>query len=75
MQEILKNGSEGEVHVANTIEDLIPHIKKSLLNPNVKYIKVFTKTVNAKVKFNAEEETRSMKDLLDKKDEEHFGKK
>ena len=75
MQEIMEDGSEGKAFVEDTIEDLVAHIKKSLLDPNVKYIKVFAKTVNAKVKFNAEEEIRSMKDLLDKKDEEHFGKK
>jgi len=36
MQEVFKNGTEGEVHVENTIEDLLPHIKKSLENPHVK---------------------------------------
>ena len=65
MQEVFKNGTEGEIHVENTIEDLVPHIRKSLLDPNVKYVKVFAKTVNAKVKFNAEEEKKNVKEKME----------
>jgi len=41
MQEVLKDGSEGKAFVENTIEELLPHIKKSLEDPKVKYVKVF----------------------------------
>jgi len=41
MQEIMKDGSEGKAFVENTIEELLPHIKKSLEDPKVKYVKVF----------------------------------
>ena len=82
MQEIMKDGSEGKTFVEDTIEGLIPHIKKSLEDPKVKYVKVFRAKklfaglrAKVEIKFTAEEEIRSMKDLLDKKDEEHFGKK
>lgn len=58
MQEVFKNGSEGEVHVENSLEELVPHIKKSLENPDVKYVKVFRgKNLEGKKKrFTAEEE-------------------
>lgn len=55
--------NQGETHVENTIEDLVPHIKKSLENPDVKYVKVFrakklSAGLRAKVEimFTAEEE-------------------
>lgn len=41
MQEVYQDGTMGETHVENTIEDLIPHIKKSLKNQNVAYVKIF----------------------------------
>ena len=41
MQEIYQNGTMGETHVEKTIEDLIPHIKKSLENQKVAYVKVY----------------------------------
>jgi len=41
MQEVMKDGSEGKTFVENTIEELLPHIKKSLEDPKVKYVKVF----------------------------------
>lgn len=77
MQEVFKNGSEGEVHVEDTIEDLVPHIKKSLEDPNVKFVKVFRGKkllVGVKMgyerKFTAEEEKRSPLDILVEKCEE-----
>lgn len=73
MQEVFKNGTEGEIHVENNIEELIPHIKKSLENPNVKYVKVFRgKTISCitskeEKKFTAEEEKKStVEQILDK---------
>jgi len=68
MQEIMKDGSEGEIHIADTIEDLVPHIKKSLEDPKVKFVKVFrAKIINCitdkeEKKFTAEEEKKSMMD-------------
>ncbi len=66
MQEVFKNGSEGEVHVENTLEELVPHIKKSLENPDVKYVKVFRGTTTKKEKrFTAEEEKKNILDEID----------
>jgi len=79
MQEIMKDGSEGKVHVEDTIEDLVPHIKKSLEDPNVKFVKVFRGAIFAgikkpstkeEVRFVAEEEKRSPLDILVEKCEE-----
>lgn len=41
MQEVYEDGSVGEVKTADTLEELLPMIKKSLANPRVKYVKVF----------------------------------
>ena len=41
MQEVKKDGSEGKCFVEDTIEDLVPHIKKSLDDPKVNFVKVF----------------------------------
>lgn len=87
MQEVFKNGSEGEVHVENTIEELVPHIKKSLENPDVKFVKVFRgKTLavglkkpgsKVKIKFAAEEKKKNVIDqILDEdKKRKRIGKK
>jgi len=71
MQEVFKNGSEGEIYAAETIEDLIPYIKKSLEKPDVKYIKVFRSkslhtNLRAKVEimFTAKEEKKSIMDEI-----------
>ncbi|MCK4432023.1 MAG: hypothetical protein KAW19_12085 [Candidatus Aminicenantes bacterium] len=54
------------VHDENTIEELVPHIKKSLEDPKVKYVKVFrAKTINCitdkeEKKFTAEEEKKDL---------------
>ena len=80
MQEIMEDGSEGKTFVENTVEDLIPHIKKSLSDPNVKYVKVYsgkririnTKTVKQRedIQFVAEEQKSSPLDELIEKCEE-----
>ena len=41
MQEVMKDGSEGKMFVEDTIEALIPHIKKSLSDPKVACVKVY----------------------------------
>ena len=41
MQEVMKDGSEGKMFVEDTIEALIPHIKKSLSDPKVNFVKVY----------------------------------
>jgi len=65
MQEVFKNGTEGEVHVENTIEDLLPHIKKSLENPHVKYVKVFRgETPKNEKKFASEEKKKNILEEL-----------
>ena len=68
MQEVFKNGTKGEVHVENTILELVPHIEKSLENPNVKYVKVFRgKTLKNEKRFMTEEEKKStVEQILDK---------
>jgi len=56
MQEVLKDGTMGETHVEKTLEGLLPHIKKSISDPNVKYVKVFrAKTLKGKKRFAAAE--------------------
>ena len=65
MQEVYQNGSEGEVHIADTLEDLLPHIKKSLENPNVKFVKVFRgKTLKNEKRFTVEEEKKNILDEI-----------
>lgn len=44
MQEVMKDGSEGKIIVKDTLEDLLPHIKKSLEDPEVKFVKIFKGT-------------------------------
>ena len=77
MQEIMKDGSEGKALVEDTIEDLIPHIKKSLSDPNVKYVKVFRGKKLAQIPFEdkeefiaEEEKVETGKDLLESLKEE-----
>ena len=67
MQEVLKDGSEGKTFVENTIEELLPHIKKSLEDPKVKYVKVFRANklltglrAKVEIKFTAEEEKKDL---------------
>ena len=73
MQEIMKDGSEGIIFVEDTIEDLLPHIKKSLEDPKVKYVKVFKgkrlgKQPEEQDEFIAEEEKCDVIDeILDKR--------
>jgi len=76
MQEIMKDGSEGKAFVENTIEELLPHIKKSLEDPKVKYVKVFRAkiedciTSKEKDGFSLEEQKLSPLDELIEKCEE-----
>jgi len=65
MQEVMKNGSHGKTFVKDSIEALVPHIKESLENPDVKYIKIFKARGPIKNEeiFSAEEEVITMKDL------------
>jgi hypothetical protein len=37
----MKDGSEGKLIVEDTLEDLLPHIRKSLEDPNVKFVRVY----------------------------------
>jgi len=70
MQEIMQDGSEGKAFVENTIEELLPHIKKSLEDPKVKYVKVFKgkplgqQPFEEKDEFIAEEEKCSVMDEI-----------
>ncbi|MCK4792095.1 MAG: hypothetical protein KAV87_50670 [Desulfobacteraceae bacterium] len=51
MQEVYQDGTMGETHIENTLEDLIPHIKKSLENQKVAYVKIYRgKTLVAGIK-------------------------
>ena len=56
MQEVLQDDSTGKTFVENTIEDLVPHIKKSLEDPNVKYVKVFRAKALGKEPFEEKDE-------------------
>ena len=70
MQEVMKNDSPGKSFVEDTVEDLIPHIKKSREDPEVKYVKVFrgnTLKDEKGIKKNfihAEEEKKSLMDRI-----------
>ena len=69
MQEIMKDGSHGKTFVKDSIEDLVPHIKKSLEDPNVKFIKVFMARgpIENEEIFSAEEQKISpLDELLEK---------
>ena len=41
MQEVYHDGTEGEPKEADTLEDLLPEIKKSLKKKRVAYVKLF----------------------------------
>lgn len=41
MQEVYHDGTESKPKVADTLEGLLPDIKKSLRDPKVKYVKLF----------------------------------
>lgn len=41
MQEVYHDGTEGKPKQADTLEDLIPEIKKSLKKKKVAYVKLF----------------------------------
>lgn len=60
MQEIHHDGSLGELHTADTLEELLPMIKKSLAKPEVKYVKIFNAPKDEGVHANEHK-----KDLLD----------
>ena len=73
MQEVMKDGSHGKTFVKDKIEDLVPHIKKSLEDPNVKFVKIFMARgpiKNEKI-FSAEEQKSSpLDELIEKAEEE-----
>lgn len=58
MQEVKHDDTLGEIYIESTIEDLIPHIKKSLAKPDVKYVKVFSDGIGPE-KCRAEEEKKN----------------
>jgi len=60
MQEVYHDGSKGKIKKFNSLEEMLPELKKSLENENVKYIKIFKIREEGKV---AKEEVN--KDLLD----------
>ena len=69
MQEIMKDGSEGKAFVENTIEELLPHIKKSLEDPKVKYVKVFRGKKLEQIPFEDKEEFIAEEEKCDVIDE------
>ena len=76
MQEVMKDGSHGKTFVEDSIEDLVPHIKKSLEDPKVRHVKVFRAkienclTSKEKEGFSLEEQKKSPLDELIEKCEE-----
>ena len=68
MQEVMKDGSEGKSFVEDSIEDLLPHIKKSLSDPNVKFVKVFKGILpeNEKRVVAEEQKTSPLDELIEK---------
>lgn len=72
MQEYMKDGSLGELHTANSVEALVPAIKKSLANPKVKFVKIWNEPTGkhaVKNRVSAMEEVKTQgeefKELLD----------
>ena len=41
MQEVYHDGTEGKIKQADTLEELMPEIKKSLKKKKVAYVKLF----------------------------------
>lgn len=62
MQEVFEDGSLGEIKTADTLEDLLPMIKKSLAHPRVKYVKIF----NNGEKIQSEEKRTTDKEEIEK---------
>lgn len=71
MQEVYKDGSLGEIKTADTLEDLIPMIKKSLAHPRVKYVKIFN---NGKKVQAEQERTTNKEEFKELLEETKFGK-
>lgn len=67
MQEVRHDDTKGKVRTADTLEDLLPEIKKSLANPNVKYVKVFF--LSGTEGFKSEVEEKSFLDRIPEIDE------
>ena len=61
MQEIFTDESLGEMKMADTLEDLIPMIKKSLAHPRVKYVKIFNNGEKVQIE---EQRTTDKEELL-----------
>jgi rubrerythrin len=67
MQEHFEDGSLGELHTANSLEELLPAIKKSLANPKVKFVKIWTEPTGKhaiKNKVSAMEEVKTASEEL-----------
>lgn len=66
MQEVMKDDSTGKSFVEDTVEDLVQHIKKSLEDPEVKYVKVFrgNELKDGKNFIHAEEEKKNFMDRM-----------
>jgi hypothetical protein len=83
MQETYQDGSLGELHTADSLEELLPAIKKSLANPKVKFVKIWNEPTgkhSVKNRVSAMEEiktqTEEFKEILEgSAEEEKKGKK
>jgi hypothetical protein len=72
MQEHFEDGSLGELHTADSLEELLPAIKKSLANPKVKFVKIWNEptgkhAIKNKVSAMAEVKTQTeeFKEILE----------
>ncbi len=82
MQETYQDGSLGELHTAESLEELLPAIKKSLANPKVKFVKIWNEPTGkhaVKNRVSAMEEvktqTEEFKEILEGPTEEKKQKK
>lgn len=82
MQEHFEDGSLGELHTADSLEELLPAIKKSLANPKVKFVKIWNAPTGkhaVKNRVSAMEEvktqTEEFKEILEGPAEGKKGKK
>lgn len=82
MQEYFEDGSLRELHTADSLEELVPAIKKSLANPKVKFVKIWNEptgkhAIKNKVSAVAEVKTPSeeVKEFMGESAEEKKQKK
>lgn len=65
MQVEYKDGSKGDVITADTVEELIPNIKKALENPYVKCVRIFNYGSRIQAEEDRKTNAEQMMELLE----------